>query len=333
MIRRVLVSAINYDHPQKGMVQAFAERFPHNVREYDYLERQRGGKTLEEINNDFLDFAKEYRPDLIFMQLQESDVLKPNTLRNVRELLPKTVLTHWMGDCRNQIADYTAAVSRVTHLSLLSNVGQIPYYEHYSGQGRTHYLQIGLDWEEDVLGIPAWEPPFRVPDVVFVGGYYPESFPDGTFERLSTVRAIQAAGIDIGVVSPSPWPTIVNYLGRCTVKQQHHVWKRAKVCVNVNHFNHIERYYSDRQIISMASGRPLACWKVPGLEKEFQDGVHCLFFSSPAEAVEKVKMLLSDPALADRIGAAGKREVCENHTWAARLRQVLPELDRIHDSL
>jgi hypothetical protein len=328
-----MIAALNYDHPQRGMIKAWADRFPHNVREYDFLERQRNGLMIEDINVEFFDFARSYRPDLIFMQLQESGIIQAATLRQIREALPKTVLTHWMGDCRTQVGDYIASISRITHLSLLSNVGQIREYEYASGVGRTHYLQIGLDYDEDVMGIPNWTPPFRVPDVVFCGGYYPESFPDGTSERVETVRAVLAAGIDVGVVSPGPWPGEIPYMGTCTVKQQHHVWKRAKVCLNVNHFNRIERYYSDRQLISMASGRPVVCWGVPGLEREFKDRFHCMFFNRPEQAVDRVRELLGNPQLANEIGQAGRDEVIRNHTWAHRVEEVLPEINRIHEAL
>lgn len=332
-IKRVLIAAINYDHPQRGMIKAWADRYPHNVREYDFLQRNRDGLTYEDINLEFVAFARDYRPDLLFMQLQESGVIQPDSLRAIREALPRTVVAHWMGDCRVSVSDYLAGICRITHVSLVSNVGQLYMYDYFAGPGRSKYLQIGLDWDEDVLGLPAWNPPFRVPDVVFCGGYYPESFPDGTSERVQTIRAIQNAGVDIGVVSPGPWPADIPYAGSCTVKQQHHVWKRAKVCLNVNHFNQIERYYSDRQLISMASGKPVVCWGVPGLEREFQDRKHCLFFRYPQEAVHRVLELLGNPTLAAQIGAAGREEVLKNHTWAKRVEEVLPELERIHASL
>ena len=333
MIGRVLIAAINYDHPQRGMIKAFADRFPHNVRDYDFFQRNRDGLTYEDINLEFIEFARSYKPDLIFMQLQESGVIQPATLGAIREILPRTVLAHWMGDCRVSVSDYLALICRVTHVTLVSNEGQLHLYDYFAGNGRSKYLQIGLDWDEDVLGIPDWTPPFRVPDVVFCGGYYPESFPEGTSERVQTVQAIQNAGVDIGVVSPGPWPPGINYVGSCTVKQQHHVWKRAKVCVNVNHFNQIPMYYSDRQIISMASGKPVVCWAIPGLEREYRDGEHCHFFKYPQEAAHRVIELLQNPSLAAKIGAAGREEVLKNHTWAKRVEQVLPELNRIHAAL
>ena len=333
MIQRVLVAAINYDHPQRGMIKAWADRYPHNVREYDFLQRQRDGLSNEGVNAEFVEFVRSYRPDLIFMQLQESGVIEPAALGTIRNALPRTVLAHWMGDCRVSVSDYLANICRVTHVTLVSNVGQIHLYEYFSGPGRTKYFQIGLDWDEDVMGIPHWDPPFRVPEVVFCGGYYPESFPEGTSERVQVIKAIQNAGVDIGVVSPGPWPSDIPYAGACTVKQQHHIWKRAKVCLNVNHFNQIEQYYSDRQLISMASGKPLVCWAVPGLEREFKDRVHCMFFRYPHEAVHRVIELLNNPSLASQIGAAGREEVLKNHSWARRIEEVLPELNRIHAAL
>jgi len=103
--------------------------------------------------------------------------------------------------------------------------------------------------------------------------------------------------------------------------------------LNVNHFNDIQNYYSDRQLIAMASGKPLVCKYIPGLENEFENGKHCLWYYDEPELVKHVKSLLANPSLAARIGAAGKEEVLKNHTWEARVRDVLPDIERIRKSL
>jgi hypothetical protein len=329
MIRRVLLSTINYDHPQRGMIKAFSGIFP-EVRDYDYLHFQRQGKSAKDVNEGLINVACEFHPDWIWLQLQDTNVLQPETLARIREHLPGCVVSHWMGDCRASVSSYAASICRVTHLSLLSNVGQLPLYEA-AGAERAHYCQIGVDWEEDVLGLPDWIPRFRVPDVVFCGNYYGESFP-GTLDRVEAIRVLKDKGIDVGIVG-SGWPREFPVLGQCTVKQQHHVWKRAKVALSINNFNDIERYYSDRQLIAMASGTPVVCKYVPGLEWEFTDGIDCLWYRNSSELLAHVERLLGSEDERIRLGRQGRATICRQHTWWHRILNVLPIIEEIRDVL
>jgi hypothetical protein len=327
MIKRILLSTINGDHPQRGITHAFSGIFGSaNVADYDYLAESRRGVSIPNINMGFLKKAIEHRPDWIFLQVQDSRVILPETIISLRSSLPKTVISHWLGDLRPDVSPYLSSFCKVTDLTLISSVGQIPLYEKAGGK-RVKYCQIGVDWEEDVIGLPDWTPHFRVPDVVLCGYYYPGLFP-GTVDREAGIRALMDAKIDVGIVGRG-WPAGYPMIGECTVKQQYHVWKRAKVGLNINHFNDIELYYSDRQIISMVSGTPVVCYHVPNLEREFTDGTHCLFYRKPDELVANVKRLLADKNLRKKIGDAGRAEVMKNHTWFSRILSVLPDVEKI----
>lgn len=322
---RILLATINYDHPQNGMLQAFRGIFGgENVYSFDYLERQRQGVLLENINSQFYKNALELNPDWIFLQLQDTNVITAETILKLRIALPNCVISHWTGDARPSISPYLASICEATSLTLVSSTGQLDDYKS-AGAQVAKYLQIGVDWEEDVLGIPDWTPPFRVPEVVFIGGYYGNAFPVGSEERVTAIRALQKAGIDVGVVGTG-WPTDIPCVGSCHVKQQHHVWKRAKVCLSINHFNNIRGYYSDRQLISMASGTPVVCKYIPGLDKEFINTVHCYWFHDNDELVGIVQELLGDEGRRKVIGTQGRAEIIKNHTWFSRIFQILPTI-------
>ncbi len=301
-----------------------------NIQHFDYLQEQRNGKSITEVNERFIMAARNWNPDWIFLQVQETNILHAGSIARLKKILPKCVISHWMGDCRHTVSPYLASICREAHLSLISSVGQTGMFME-AGAKEVRYLQIGLDWEEDVLGVPPWTPPFRVPEVVFCGGYYGDLYP-GTIERERGVMALKNAGIDIGIVG-NGWPAGYPVEGVCGVKQQHHIWKRCKVALNINNFNDIQNYYSDRQIIAMASGKPLVCKYIPGLENEFENGKHCLWYYDEAELVRHVRTLLGDPGLCQQIGNAGRIEVLKNHTWVARIKDVISDVERIKAKL
>jgi len=331
MIRRVLVAPLNYSHRQEGQYQAFREVFGADaVREFDYMHYVRRGKAPDKK---LIEAVEDFSPHWIWFQLQNSDAIRPETLVEIRRRWPRCLVTHWMGDCRPQIEPYLARVCRETHGTLISSVGQIPLFQAI-GAPRVAYCQIGLDPAADLDGTPRWDPPFRVPEVVFCGDYYGHvaDFQKGTSQRLSTLSALAHADLDVGVIGRG-WPKEIPIAGECHVKQQHHVYKRAKVVIAVNHFNDVDRYYSDRLLIAMASGTPVVAWHVPGLEHELTNMVDVVLAKSESDFVDRVKWLLSNPDKAAAIGRSGREKVAREHTWTARLRQLLPTIESWHKEL
>ena len=332
MIKKVMTAVINYDHPQRGMAQAFEGVFGRaNVMDFDHCKlREQNHGNVGHVNSLFLDRVREFRPDWIWLQLQMTETIMPDAILEARKIVPHCVISHWMGDCRASIAPYLASICKTTHLTLVSNTGQLQSYRDV-GASVAKYLQIGVDWEEDVMGAMPWPGGFRVPEVVLLGHHYGASYP-GTRQREQAVADLIAAGVDVGVIG-NGWPSWARSVGSCHVKQQYHVWTKAKVGLCVNNFNDVELHYSDRQLIAMASGTPIVCYKVPGLETEFINGVHCLMYRTTEELVAAVKSLLANEWFRRQVGAAGRAEIMRSHTWWSRIFQVLPEIEKIQLSL
>ena len=62
---------------------------------------------------------------------------------------------------------------------------------------------------------------------------------------------------------------------------------------------------------------------VEGIEAFGREGVHCAWFRTPEEAVEKVRHYLDRPEERKRIADAGRRHALEHHTYAHRVRLLL----------
>jgi hypothetical protein len=321
VINKVLLATINYDHPQSGMLKAFEGIFgKENVFDFDFLQLKRSGVTVHGINSMFINSVNRFNPDWIWLQVQNTKVISPAIIGSLRK--PGRVVTNWNGDLWESDKTYYNDVCNNCDISYSSGVRLDDIH--------LRYLQIGLDIEEDVLGLPDWEPDFNIPDVVFCGSYYGNKF-SGTGEREETALALIKEHINFGIVGNN-WPKNYPVIGKCEVKQQHHVWKRAKVCINVNNYNDVPKYYSDRQLIAMASGTPLVCKYIPQLEDDFEHGEHLLWFENTEELIRNVKLLLSNQELAKEIGRRGRAEVVRNHTWFSRILSVIPDIERLQNA-
>jgi spore maturation protein CgeB len=329
VINRVLVAPLNYSHRQVGQIEAFRRVFGDlNVLEVDWWREVQLGNNPGAV---LVEAARVFKPDWVWLQIQGSDSFPPVSLDRLREAVPGCYVTHWMGDCRAKVPDTLADICRRTHATLISNVGQGDMYKK-AGAPRVHYVQIGLDPEDLVDTGP---PPFKVPDVVFIGNYYGHvtDFAEGNATRLATVRELAAdPRISVGVVGAG-WPKDVPVVGTCHVKQQHAVYSRAKVALSINHFNTIDRYYSDRHLIAMASGTPVVAKYVPGLELEFEPDVECVMANSPREILYRVETLLADDQLRGAIGLRGSVRALKDHTWYERIHRLRPLVEEWRNAL
>jgi glycosyltransferase involved in cell wall biosynthesis len=326
---RVLVLPLDDDHYQRGQVEAFRKIFGEQVGYLNWVAAHREGWNVDAF---ILEEALRFKPDWIWIQAQGAEAFPTQWIVTVRKELPHCFITHWMGDCRPRITPRLAYLCRVTDATLISSVGQIPLYQA-TGAPRVEYVQVGLD-PEDLGDGPVWEPPFRVPDIVFCGNYYNhvDAFTVGTQERLSAIRRLRAEGLDIGVVG-SGWPKDTPVVGKCTNKQSYHVYKRAKAVLSINHFNNIDRYYSSRLLIGMASGTPVLARRVPNLSEEFTHLDHCFMWSTHDELIDGATMLQRDQRSRSVIGALAWDHVRQHHTWESRVRQLAPKIEAWRDEV
>ncbi|MDD5528239.1 MAG: glycosyltransferase family 4 protein [Patescibacteria group bacterium] len=86
---------------------------------------------------------------------------------------------------------------------------------------------------------------------------------------------------------------------------------------------------SDLQL--MASGAAVIISRAQAIEEMFVDGEDCLFYEpeNAADLREKIKTLLENKALRDKIAAGGRRKVLENFTC----RKMAEQLEQIFDSI
>jgi len=318
------MATINADHAQLGMIHAFNSLFGReHVQHYDYFQRMREGCSKEFINWQFADDAIRFKPDWIWLQLQNSDIITAETISKLEKEIQNAVIAHWCGDVRSEVSPYFASICKATHLTLVANKGFIPKYVE-AGAREVIYVPHGLDWDEDVLGVPFWEPPFPIPDVVYCGNNYGDAIV-GSEVRQAAIRYLHDAGINIGVVGNGWLETGLRVLGQCKVKQQVHIYERAKVVLSVNHFPDLAGYHGDRTITAMAY--------FPEIEKEFVDGEDLLVFRNHDELIEKTLTLLSHDRLRRELGIKGRAAAIKNHTWFSRIFGILPRVQQVWSKL
>ena len=300
---------------------------------FDYRALGRTGGSPATIGQKFLNMVLSIRPDVIHLQVQESGQIPPASIAEVKKRLPNTIITHWTGDVRASVGHYLADVCKVTDLTLIASTGQIQLFKN-AGAKRVRYWQVGIDAQLDIPKaeiVQKWSRDHGIEKVVFLANHYGNRFP-ASRDRLALVKAMRKEfGNDFGVYGAS-WPSELK-ARRVGYRQQGIVSAGATVTLAMNHFHGVDRWYSDRTALAIATGTCHVTHHVPGIEKEYVPDKEILIFQTVNQAVNIVANLLDNPELADRIGKAGQARALKEHTWDHRIEEYKRMISNLHGSV
>lgn len=276
-----------------------------------------GERSKEEANRTFLNHISSFRPDLIHMQLQMTDVITDQSLIKAREILPEAIFTNWTGDIRKTPNMEFVKKSKLVNYSLMSNVGQIEQYRQ-AGCKNVLYWQIGYDPK---ACFPKWNDSFDY-DVVFVGNCYRDSmFPDARLRTRIAAKLKEVFKNRCGIFGGGyPSSIKANSIGW---NEANNVYNRSLCVLSVSNFNDISHYFSDRLLMCLATARPTITYRFPGIESYFAENGDILVARNIDEVVDLVNFCKSNINKANQIGKNGFMRVSAEHSFTSRALELL----------
>jgi glycosyltransferase involved in cell wall biosynthesis len=287
----------------------------------DYLHTSHPNQSLVRL-------VELFDPDWLHMQLQFTDVIKPETLKKIREISPDLVITNWTGDVRAEAKQEFVEISQYTTKSYISSVGQLDLYRE-AGCENVEYWQIGVD----ALKFRPLRDNAKKKvqkkykhDVVFCANINP-IFP-GAQLRGQVAEALSKKFLSrFKVYGTRAWKNYaVNYAGNVEHQRQNLVYNASKIVISINNFNDIYKYFSGRQLIAMATGSLVLSSYVPGLEEYFINKKHLVWFHTVEECVELAKYYIKHPKEAEEIGRQARKIILEEHTFDKRIEELAKRL-------
>lgn len=88
--------------------------------------------------------------------------------------------------------------------------------------------------------------------------------------------------------------------------------------------------FNMRTFEAPACGACLVTQRIPLTEEIFKIGEEILVYDTPDELAAVVKWAIAHPAEVEKIAQAGEARVKRDHTYVARMRQVLNQFEKIH---
>lgn len=164
-------------------------------------------------------------------------------------------------------------------------------------------------------------------DVVFIGHYEPDG-------REKYIKALVAAGIHVRLFGGKYWTREV--LGECAdclgdirpIYGTDYAKALGGASLCLAFLSKLNRdTYTRRCFEIPACGGLLLCERTSDLLEMFIEGEEAVFFSDPAELVEKTSWLMANPSLRARISQAGMKRVwADGHDVYSRSREFLKYL-------
>lgn len=280
-------------------------------------------QSYSHVRFKFLEKIREFRPDLIHMQMQFNDVIDAATLSQARAINENVVITNWTGDIRAGANKNFINLSKALDRSLISSTGQLDLYRK-SGCHNVDYWQIGFDPK---MSFPKNYTSFKY-DVSFLANNYGSTFPDGDIRYNAAVRCYDTFGARFGLHG-SGYPTKMKSKF-IDPRDANEVYNQSICALSISNFNSVSHYFSDRLLYCMASGRPTITWYFPGAESYFADGKEAFFAKSYDDIINIVNYCKNNPDIANKVGADGHKRVLKEHTYTSRVIELLNITNLIH---
>lgn len=174
--------------------------------------------------------------------------------------------------------------------------------------------------------------------VLFVGRFDPRNGVRHAIEAFATLRR-RRDDVQLVIVGDGPLRPLVQRLVPAKLRED---------VVFAGRVNHLRpRYLASAEILctpcslasfgmvlleGMSAGLPVVASRLPGFELVMRDGVDGLMVDRADDAsgfAEAIDRLLDDPALRDRMGAAGRQRALTNYAWPV----VADQLENLYDDL
>jgi CheY-like chemotaxis protein len=274
----------------------------------EYKEIHAGHKDL---NNQIVKDVTEFRPDIVFMQIQTPNIVRIETLRQIKKHCGKIV--NFTGDVRSPLPYWYIETGKEIDLSLFVSQTDV---EIARVRGiNAEWLQIGFDPEiyNDKVA------PAKIPEIVFTANNY-DHFELSQY-RKEVAYALNREFKNRFQLYGSGW-IIPSLDCNASMEKQASIFRGAKICISVSNFNH-NKYVSDRALKIMGAGGFCLSHEFGGRENLYEKNYHLSTFDSIPDMIEKCHYYLGHDEERNRIAKNGYDLTHKLYTWDSMINNLI----------
>jgi hypothetical protein len=278
--------------------------------------------------------AAEWKPDVFLFTIHFG--LEAGHVAEFKKLSPGTRVVMHYADQRNLVAEHVSKFAGLLDALLVNNEDEDDWAKY-----REAGVRKVATLHEAASPAEYWPAPAERQSDVFLGGNNFKGVRDGV--KAGKLRGcwwadetLQFTGVDfrwrlacrlneefdLRIRGSVGWdPRVFRVEPMVFHPEYLRELRSAPIAVGTNHLPKL-RGYMRRQFRTMAAGTLYACEYVPGMERDFWNHSHLVWFHGVEEAVDLIGWYLRHDDAREKIAAAGRRLVCERHTFKHRLAEL-----------
>lgn len=102
----------------------------------------------------------------------------------------------------------------------------------------------------------------------------------------------------------------------------------GKVNIGINHYD-ITGYLDKRFVECVGTGRLHITYYIPGLEKQFKNHEHLVWFKTIQEGLDQISYYLNNDAKRESIAKNGRNFLLKSFSWEARAKQFINIMEKL----
>jgi glycosyltransferase involved in cell wall biosynthesis len=279
--------------PMNGLQQAFIN----NSSEYREI-----NPGVPDLNRQIVEMTKTFKPDIVFMQIQEAGKIHVNTIKDLLD--KKAYIFNWNGDVRDSCPGWMMQLGPYVH-SLFTNMRDVKAMRDV--KLKADWLEIGYDPE---IYCPHGHVNKDIKPIVFFGNNV-HSFPMSDYRRKMCERMKKEFPGMFGQYGSNPGSD-GNF--NHSQREEAAAYRNAKIAINLSHYE-IPKYTSDRMYRILGSGVMCLAKAYPGITEQFIDGTHLHIWNDLDELVSLTRYYLDRSDFRQKIAIGGYELARNNYTF------------------
>ena len=276
-------------------------------------------KGVEYLRKHIIETAKEFKPDIVFMQLQCAEPIDIETIKKIKEN-NNPFIVNFSGDVRQPLPEWFKIIGKEIDLSLFSNYSDVE--EMKIAGCNAYFMPAGFN--------PEFYYPAQKHDIVFFANNYKTAFPLSPLrDRIGTLLK-EKYGSRFGLYGGG-WDNADGNLFNNPQKESE-ILRHSKIAINLSQFN-LKRYSSDRLERAMGCGTMVLTHRFDELDKFLIEGEHLVAWDNTDDLCRKIDYYLEHEEERAKIARQGCEYAHKNLTWDKVLSVMRNHLPKNHRSL
>ncbi len=292
----------------KGLWSSFDKHF--ETTHYNWADKN---LSYEELNKDILNVFNNFKPDIVFMQIQREGVISLDTCEKMTKL---SYTINWTGDVRYPLPNWFVETGKNISLTLFSNMQDVIYARDKGVNA--DFLQVGFD--KNMFN--PYGQKGDVADIIFLGSNYLSNncFPLSQLRYDLVSRLTNIYGSRFKAYGGN-WEKISPQYYFADTEEESYLYRNCKIAINLSHFDY-GRYSSDRMLRLMGSGAFCLSHNFKGIERDYVIKEHLDIWDNLDDLILKINFYLENEYIRDNIAKKGCMFVRQNCDWDKRIEEL-----------